>query len=142
MTGSAHYRIAEPDVVWECVDGEAVLIDFRTGCYFSVVQTGADVLRLLIAGHGAASAAECLATAFDQPLAETTAAIESFIARLLSEGLLLPRDGMPTPVGPVALESRRYTTPAYEKFSDMADQLLLDPIHEIPEQGWPVRDAA
>jgi len=30
----------------------------------------------------------------------------------------------------------------FEKFDDMADQLLLDPIHEIDERGWPQRHAA
>ncbi len=142
MSVSQHYRLAEPDVVWECVDGEAVLIDFRTGCYFSVAQTGADVLRLLLAGYNVAAAGECLATAFDRSLAEVTAEVEAFTAQLVAEGILLPVHLALASPGPMALESRAYSTPVWEKFNDMADQLLLDPIHEIPTQGWPVRDAA
>lgn len=142
MPDSQHYRIAEPDVVWECVDGEAVLIDFRTGCYFSVAQTGADVLKLLLAGYRVAAASECLATAFDRPLAEVTADVAAFVDKLHAEGLLVPIPVALANPGPAALESRAYSIPTYDKFSDMADQLLLDPIHEIPQQGWPVRDAA
>jgi hypothetical protein len=29
--------------------------------------------------------------------------------------------------------------PVLEKFTDMADLLLLDPIHEVGEAGWPQR---
>lgn len=36
----------------------------------------------------------------------------------------------------IALAST-YTRPEFEKFDDMADQLLLDPIHQIDERGWP-----
>ncbi len=30
-----------------------------------------------------------------------------------------------------------FTNPVLEKFTDMADLLLLDPIHEVDESGWP-----
>jgi hypothetical protein len=31
-----------------------------------------------------------------------------------------------------------YSDPAFEKYDDMADLILLDPVHEIDqEKGWP-----
>jgi hypothetical protein len=29
--------------------------------------------------------------------------------------------------------------PLLRKYTDMRDLLLLDPIHDVDEQGWPVR---
>jgi len=30
-----------------------------------------------------------------------------------------------------------FVKPILQKYTDMADLLLLDPIHEVGEQGWP-----
>ena len=30
-----------------------------------------------------------------------------------------------------------FTNPVLEKFTDMAELLLLDPIHEVDDSGWP-----
>lgn len=142
MNAAQHFRINEPDVVWECVDGEAVLIDFRTGCYFSVTNVGADALRLLAAGHSVASAIEVIASAFAKPVVEVARDVESYVRQLETDGLLAATQ-FPSP-SPAActLEAKQYAAPVVEKFTDMADQLLLDPIHEIHEQGWPANKAA
>ena len=31
-----------------------------------------------------------------------------------------------------------FTTPTLEIFSDMQDILLLDPVHDVDERGWPI----
>ena len=30
-----------------------------------------------------------------------------------------------------------YVPPVLEKFTDMQDLILLDPVHEVSERGWP-----
>ena len=30
-----------------------------------------------------------------------------------------------------------YGLPALERFTDMEDLLLLDPVHDVEEMGWP-----
>jgi hypothetical protein len=34
-------------------------------------------------------------------------------------------------------EQQPYTPPVLERYSDMQALLVLDPIHEVDEQGWP-----
>jgi hypothetical protein len=63
------------------------------------------------------------------------------VANLVEEQLLAPVSGEARQAGYVELSNVSYSAPSFEKFDDMADQLLLDPIHEIGEAGWPVRSA-
>jgi hypothetical protein len=34
-------------------------------------------------------------------------------------------------------EKLKFVSPVLEKFSDLQELLLLDPIHEVDEEGWP-----
>lgn len=140
---SSYWKINEPDVVWECVDAEMVLIDFRTGCYFSVAGVGTDVVKLLAAGLSTAQVQQLLAQAFGLDPQQVVDSIEQFVGQLVHEGLLavLP----PSPAAPPLVYRpvcERFAPPQLEKFDDMADQLLLDPIHEIDEFGPSARAAA
>ena len=39
---------------------------------------------------------------------------------------------------PVSVAGVAYTEPSLSVFSDMQDLLLLDPIHDVSEAGWPM----
>jgi len=72
-------------------------------------------------------------------------AVRDFTARLLEEGLIVPapadNPGSPLPVP--ERSSVGFSTPTMSVYTDMEDLLLLDPIHDVDETGWPVRaDAA
>jgi hypothetical protein len=69
---------------------------------------------------------------------EARADVVAFLAELEAEGLLLdgngdgPAPGSPAPgPGHVTLVLHRYT--------DMQDLIVLDPIHDVDETGWPNR---
>ena len=56
------------------------------------------------------------------------------------ENLIVPTDEPRTRSVSLASEGERqgYSDPAFEKYDDMADLILLDPVHEIDqEKGWP-----
>ena len=46
-----------------------------------------------------------------------------------------------TPSAPTLLvtEKLAYEHPVLQKYTDMEDLLLLDPIHDVDEAGWPAR---
>jgi hypothetical protein len=37
-------------------------------------------------------------------------------------------------------QGESYLQPSFEKYSDMQEMLLLDPIHEVSEAGWPHKE--
>jgi hypothetical protein len=139
---TAHFRFDNQRIISEVIEGEFVIVHFESGCYYSIRGTGADVCRLLLAGHSLPDVIARLASLCQLPESQVGPEVRQFVARLVEEQLLVAADGNASQVGPVELSSAPYAAPSFEKFDDMADQLLLDPIHEIGEAGWPVRPAA
>ena len=131
------YVVNEPTVVHECIDGEVLVIHNHTGAYYSLRGTAAAIWQSLVAGHAPAVIAAHLSD--DATTAEQVASdLAVFLDRLLSDGLVRPgpasASGDPLVDGPVP-----YVSPVVEAFTDMQDLLLLDPIHEVGDAGWPVR---
>ncbi len=106
-----------PDVLDEVFDGEAVLVNLRTGRYYALDAAATVIWQAVVAG---------------EPLPEGS---EGFASRLVEEELATSDETLPPgkPGGPVM-----------EVFTDMEDILLLDPIHDVDYDaaGWPARPAA
>lgn len=137
MTNSQSYQLNEPKVTGERLDGEYILLHFETGCYFSVVGTAADVCQLLFAGTAIPEIIETLASHYELDRNDVQRDVDKFVGQLVDEGLIVAvdkaADSIPTPPH----FSGKFTALAFEKFDDMSEQLLLDPIHEIDDGGWP-----
>lgn len=132
------FQLNARDVIQETVDGEALIIHAPSGTYYSLEGTGEHIWRLLLGGHTPAEIAAAYAAGGDAP-AEMTAAIEDFTRELHGEKLLLPAAEASAPEALAAIVSP-FSTPVLQKFTDMQELLLVDPIHEIdPHVGWPQR---
>ena len=121
-------RANSPTVAAEEIDGEVVLVSFETGHYYSLRDTAADVWRLLDGGLSV----ESVLGVYQE--SESNAVLQ-YITSLQSEGLMVAGHNgrVETPqihVGP-------YTTPTLERFEEMSDMLLYDPIHDVDQTGWP-----
>ena len=139
------FRINQPKVVFESFGDETVLVNLDSGFYYSLQGCAGRVLELLDAGHPVDAIAGCLLGEFGGDPAKIKTEAEAFIAELAAEAILVPcppadnpREGQETPgaIG-AAIPRPPYRSPIIEKFSDMQDLLLLDPIHEVDEMGWP-----
>ena len=113
-------------VISEIVDDEAIIIDSLTGAYFTLDPLGTRLWGLL--GSGAQSL-EALQAAGDDP-----SRVAGALAEMQDAGLV-EADG-PLP------EAAPGHVPVLTKYSDMEELLLLDPIHDVDETGWPVRAEA
>lgn len=131
------YRINEKNVAHEIIEGEAILIQFETGHYYSLKDAAASIWAWLTAG---ATAAEIVG-AFQNPTPETSASVHTFLSRLAEEGILCPAgEGeiiRPAEVSLPAPGTVAYAPPVFEKYHDMQQLLLSDPIHEVDDRGWP-----
>lgn len=131
------YRLNEPDVVSEEFDGETVILDLVSGVYCSFRGSGDHVWRLLVEG---ASPAEVLG-ALEAAKSPFRDEVETFITGLITGGLLCRADDPPTPAGtPDA--SGIGEAPVLERFEDLAELIMSDPIHDSDaERGWPLQRA-
>lgn len=127
------FRPNRPDVIDEAFDGEAVLVHMGTGCYFSLNAAATAVWALLQDGRSAGAVAASLGW---EP-----SSVEAFVERLRAELLVeeAESDAGMTLIDAPPAESE----PVLQRFSDMQDLLMLDPIHDIDldGDGWPVTRA-
>ena len=137
------YRLNEPDVIQETVDGDTLIVNTRTGTYYNVGGSGALVWNALLAGRSVEQAVDEFADSTDSQRALIHAGVGGFVDALLAEQLLLPSadnsdNGKASPT-PTSAPKVPFTTPELRKFTDMQELLLVDPIHEVdPAAGWPL----
>jgi hypothetical protein len=140
-----------PQVLHEAIDGEVIVIDLATGSYYSLRGSAADVWQLLAGSPGATSAelVGALAQRYESDDTEMEPAVSRFIEQLSEENLVAGIDGSTPPRAaaafpePEGAAARAFDPPVLEKYTDMQDLVLLDPVHEVDQTGWPrLPDAA
>jgi len=60
----------------------------------------------------------------------------------VAESLLVPLASAPSPAStrkPSLLADAPFVLPVLERYTDMQELLLIDPIHDVDETGWPRR---
>jgi hypothetical protein len=143
MPVETSFRINSPSVIGEVLDGEAIIVNLDSGAYYSLDGAGAEVWA---AAGSRATLPELIALAaakYAGPAAEIAAGITALVEELVSESLLVADGATDSdPAAPItalpADDRPPFAKPILQKYTDMADLLLLDPIHEVDEaQGWP-----
>lgn len=138
--GEACFRINTPSVVYERFDNELVAIHMGTGVYHSMAGVATDAFVLLAEEATAAELSEALATRYAATSAEILAALAPFLEQLNQEQLIAPVQ-TPKPRSPLRIPGNEcglpFVAPTLEAFKDLEGLLLLDPIHEVDDEGWP-----
>lgn len=139
MTETLLYSINRSKVVYDKFDDEVVLINLENGNYFSIRGVAVLVWDLFSSGSDQRSVVSILAQTFGQPREILTADVAEFIGRLLEEELMIVSDSTleQTTSALPKTAAVNYAKPVLEVYSDMQDLILLDPIHEVDETGWP-----
>ncbi len=137
------YRIDPSRVSFEHIQDETIVIDFETGAYFSIGGYGCDIWGQIAAGLDASAILQSARITFDAVDGEAEEGILRFIGDLERETLII-KTGEGSSAEPKAQPSpgtpkREFVRPSLNKYTDMKDLLLLDPIHEVDDRGWPVQ---
>ena len=145
ISNSSHtFELNESQVVCEAIDNDLVLVHFESGLYYSIRGIGSDVYRCLMSGATIAEVAHHLTQNFPQAASRAEEEVRRFVLELLDDYVLRIRSSNPTretmPQGAAVFTVRTYDPPRFEKFDDMADQLLLDKIDDDTRQAVWVTD--
>jgi hypothetical protein len=142
---SAHfYRVASSNVIRETFDDESVIVNLDTGVYYSLQGTASSIWEMVEEGHSEEAVYERLARRYSGPAESIREACQLFLRQLIEERLIveIPRADGDRPAAPDSAPETAavaFIPPSLAKFSDMQELLLLDPIHETDETGWPAR---
>lgn len=150
---SNRYQLNSPQVVDEEVDGEIIVINLGNGNYYSLLEEGAEIWQLLSSGKSLGETMQLIESRYEAEKAVIDTGITQFVAELKKEGLIvLASDVQPTNASPLPEVDQDavsqelptstsvrpvFTAPKLNMYIDMQDLMLLDPIHEVDETGWP-----
>jgi hypothetical protein len=144
---SERYRINPDQIVYETFDDEVLVINLDTGTYHSLTGASSRLWAMLVSGAPAEAIVTALTRAHDHDPALMANAVRAFLARLTAENLVVqdttpdafaPQDVTEMPGG----SKPPFTGFELSTFTDMQDLLLLDPIHDVEEAGWPLAKPA
>ncbi|MBK7995149.1 MAG: PqqD family protein [Blastocatellia bacterium] len=132
------FQINSPQVIREFFDDEAVIVNLELGIYYSLDSIGAIVWGLIEQGASNTQIVEKLSQMFKLST-NIEKDIEEFIDLLLKEELIAATDNASlTSFDSINIDNKlTYSKPTLNKYTDMQELLLLDPIHEVDEEGWP-----
>jgi hypothetical protein len=141
------FRQNTAEVASEIFDDGLVSINFLTGRYFTMNRSGELVWTYLGESSTAASIAERLARVATVDRDSVLPDVAAFLETLQSERMIVVHQNghsasSHSVSAPSAPEAFVYEAPQLQVFEDLADLILLDPIHDVNEAlGWPVNRA-
>jgi hypothetical protein len=125
----------------ETIDGEAVAINLDSGLYYRMDGVAGFAWERIEAGITQEGLLSQVVAAYDVARDIATEDVRAFVEDLMGEALISRSDGGNPETSGVADASDRptepYNKPQLERYDDLQDLLLLDPIHDVDEAGWP-----
>jgi hypothetical protein len=123
------FRPASAGVIFKDFGDETVVANLDSGIFYSFRGSAPALWEMLVAGH----TVQRIAVAFGveaMPIGE-------FVASLEAEGLLVSTKDAASQEELVVPGA--FLAPAIERFDDLQGLLLIDPIHDVSDAGWPMR---
>jgi len=138
--------INQSTVIYEVFDSEIVIINLSTGSYYSLDKSGAEIWRLLERPKTKAAIVQEISNRYLGDHTHLEQEIDKFLDELQQNSLIAPTEtadaedsNHPTESGETVAGATKlpFEAPIVHKYTDMEELLLLDPIHEVDEMGWP-----
>lgn len=144
MDSGERIKINQSGIVHETIDGEVVIVNLETGTYYSLQSTGAAVWNVLVSSPTESELCAAVVARYDVDPDSLTAELHDFLDELQREALVLRDAGGSDPSRAEPFDEptdkMHFETLRIQKFTDMTEALLLDPVHDVDrEAGWPVK---
>jgi Coenzyme PQQ synthesis protein D (PqqD) len=138
----SEYGVNPRKVVHQTIDGEVIIIQFDTGIYYSLTGAGAEIWALLTSACSIEEIVSRLEQLYDADPGELRVTVERLVEQLAQEDLIelgaaAAAARQPNADGRRPTARNAFQPPVLDKFTDMQDFLLVDPIHEVDDSGWP-----
>jgi hypothetical protein len=136
------------DIVYENFGDEVVIINLKSGIYFSLTDTALVIWNFIVKKICMDELIRYLSGKYNEDQVNMENKIRPFITGLEKDFLIVPVDRDSTKrnvdmLGKSSLnssEKESFTTPVLKRFTDQQELLLLDPIHDVSDLGWPEKN--
>jgi hypothetical protein len=143
MEVNIQYSINRDKIIFEKFDDEIVLINLENGNYFSIRQVAQIIWELIEKGLDRSSVISTIAKIYNTTFDKIEDDLTEFIEELLKESLINLTESTNKNFDSIVRcetfekQNMPYSKPVIEIYSEMQDLILLDPIHEVDDTGWP-----
>lgn len=125
-------------IIHEMFGDETIIVNLDTGNYYSAQGVASVIWGFVMEGASEAGILKRVKGEFEGSSDEISVATAEFLDQLVAESLVDCED---VADGGGELEAgkrdKMFSVPILQKYTDMEEMLLLDPIHEVDEHGWP-----
>jgi hypothetical protein len=135
-TSTKVYKVNSPQVIFEEINGDIIAIHFDSGSYYNLNGTAGWIWQSLSLQATSTEMIDFLQST-DPANSNVSPEVSIFISELLQEGLIVETEPEARTTLLPPLIQTSYSRPVLNRFDDMQQLLLVDPIHEVGASGWP-----
>ena len=134
------YCIPQTRVIYEILNTEVIVVDFTTGNYYALIHVAKQIWQLIEQRATVDQMAQLFSDRYQREKSAILLDLQQFFAQLLENQLIESTDqGEEQELTLAPSEGWEYDIPKLQKYTDVQSLLLLDPIHEVAEEGWPAK---
>jgi len=133
------------EVIHQTIDDEVIIVNLSSGNYYSLDKIGAVIWNYVEKNGSIGEMINNIYSNYDCTIEESKDATSELLSLLMDEKLIISNpdnnskgDNIHTQFENNPNEQKnKFEKPTLGKYVDMKELLLLDPIHEVDEMGWP-----
>lgn len=131
-----HYEVVEPSAIYEYIAGEVLALNLQTGIYIQMKQLSAELFYAVATGK---SSEMVLDSALNAGYSEAqTGEFDTHYSNWVALGLLqVAHNNQHSSTEPFLLAPGLQFSE--ERWDDLSDLIMMDPVHDVSPQGWPSR---
>jgi len=125
------------------IDDEVIIVNLEKGHYYSLLGTGTDIWSGILAGESIEQIAAELARFYAVDYQEVLETVQTFTLSLTNDNILKPatseeiESSASWNLKQKKNTNNNFVPPNFERYTDLEELLLLDPVHDVDEFGWP-----
>ncbi|MGH7801957.1 MAG: PqqD family protein [Thermodesulfobacteriota bacterium] len=134
------------EVIHETIDDEVIIVNLVSGIYYSLDKTGTVIWNYIERNESIGEMINNINSNYDCNLEELKNTLSELLTALKDEKLIiLNQENFTKGVveaktqveNTPSKQKKKFEKPKLGKYNDMQELLLLDPIHDVDEMGWP-----
>ena len=131
-----HYEVVEPSAIYEYIDGEVLALNLQTGIYVQMKQLSAELFHAVATGRSTemVSGAARNAGYSEAQIIDFDSCYSNWVALGL---LQVARIAQHTDTESLSLIPGLQFSE--ERWDDLSELIMMDPVHDVSPQGWPSR---
>jgi len=138
MINNKKYTVDDQYAISETLDNETIIINLDTGNYYSMNTNGSLIWNFIQSGYTVDGIINYFKDSSTEESDTIKDAVSSFFELLIKEKLIKEVDYIESnPIINDNKEKAQFIIPSFDKYEDMQEMLLADPIHDVDTMGWP-----